>query len=339
MKTKLLLTTIIAAVFACNVSEAQTVRSQIVYGGGSGDYKAVVVADTTCPNFTIYRPQDMKAAIAKEGRLPIILYANGACANNNVEMRILLNEIASHGYIALAIGPYDEGDTVEQWRRVLSSTAPKGKHIVFANGQEFKPLTEEERAAERAQRANRPAPTARPKPTYPRMLLEALDWLTDQSVNPESEYYHCVDLNSVVAMGQSCGGAQVLAVAHDPRLKTCVLMNSGVGDRTMQGASKETLANLHTPTLYLIGGPQDQAFPNAEKDFARISDEIPVVLINSNDGHNGTYYEKDGGEYAKVILKWLNWQLKGKVGNAALFLDSDYFYNTYPTWTMENKNF
>ncbi len=335
MRTKHLIHVFIAAALSLNVAVAQTVKSQIIYNGGSGAYKAEIVADTTCPDFTIYRPQDIRTAIAEGGKLPVILYANGACANNNVEMRILLNEIASHGYIVAAIGPYDEGDTIEQWRRVLTSNTPKGKHIVFANGVEFKPLTEKERMESRRM----PTPGNRPKRTYPGMLLEALDWFTSQNGNPDSEYYHCLDLKNVVAMGQSCGGAQVLAVAHDPRLKTCVLMNSGIGDRTMQGATKESLANLHTPTLYLIGGPEDQAHPNAELDFVRIGDDIPVVLINSNDGHNGTYYEKDGGNYAKVVLKWLNWQLKGKTEESSLFLDSEAFYNSFPTWTVERKNF
>lgn len=35
--------------------------------------------------------------------MPVILYANGGCANNNVEMRNLLNEVASFGYVAAAI--------------------------------------------------------------------------------------------------------------------------------------------------------------------------------------------------------------------------------------------
>ena len=33
----------------------------------------------------------------------------------------------------------------------------------------------------------------------------------------------------MTAMGQSCGGAQVLGVAYDPRIKTCVMLNSKDG--------------------------------------------------------------------------------------------------------------
>ena len=171
------------------------------------------------------------------------------------------------------------------------------------------------------------------------MLLEVLDWLTDQNAASGSEYYHCLDLDHVAAMGQSCGGAQVLGVAHDPRIKTCVMLNSGIGDMEMMGTTKEKLKNLHQPMFYMIGGPGDIAYANAQKDYERIADNIPVVMLNSKDGHSGTYYEKYGGNYAKAVVKWLDWQLKGQVGQAALFLDDEYLKMKFPEWQGVRKNF
>ena len=171
------------------------------------------------------------------------------------------------------------------------------------------------------------------------MLLEVLDWLTDQNATSGSEYYHCLDLDHVAAMGQSCGGAQVLGVAHDPRIKTCVMLNSGIGDMEMMGSTKESLKNLHTPMFYMIGGPGDIAYANAQKDYERIADNIPVVMLNSKDGHSGTYYEKYGGNYAKAVVKWLDWQLKGQVGQSALFLDDEYLKMKFPDWQGVRKNF
>ena len=140
-------------------------------------------------------------------------------------------------------------------------------------------------------------------------------------------------------MGQSCGGAQVLAIAYDPRIKTCVMLNTGIGDMEMMGATKECLKNLHTPMFYMIGGPGDIAYANAQKDYERIADNIPVVMLNSKDGHSGTYYEAHGGNYAKAVVKWLDWQLKGKVGQAALFLDDEYLKMKFPEWQGVRKNF
>ena len=196
-----------------------------------------------------------------------------------------------------------------------------------------------EQAAKNAKKAKKQQPAAPQFSTYPKMLLEVLDWLTEQNATQGSEYYHCLNLDKVAAMGQSCGGAQVLAVAYDPRIKTCVMLNTGIGDMEMMGATKECLKNLHTPMFYMIGGPADIAYANAQKDYERIADNIPVVMLNSKDGHSGTYYEKYGGNYAKAVVKWLDWQLKGCVGQSALFLDDEYLKMKFPEWQGVRKNF
>ena len=35
---------------------------------------------------------------------------------------------------------------------------------------------------------------------------------------------------------------------------------------------------------------------------------------------------------------WLNWQLKGKLGDSALFLNDEYGKALYPDWTFDRKN-
>ena len=132
-------------------------------------------------------------------------------------------------------------------------------------------------------------------------------------------------------------GAQVLAVAHDPRIKTCLIFNSGIGEMSMSGASKESLANLHQPMLYLNGGTADVAYENANGDWKRIK-ELPVVKISTIDGHHGTYYEKHAGAYAVAARQWLNWQLKGMVGDSALFMNDEYGKMMHPDWTFDRKN-
>ena len=351
---KLLMSAMIVAA-SVGAMNAQTSQKQIVEEGGTGPYKSEVVGDASCPAFTIYRPQNLSDLVAKQGALPVIVYANGACFNNNVEMRLLLSEVASYGYVIAAIGPYDEEDVMAQWRGVLKSAYPETKgEVIMANGEKILPLTPEEIKARQEQQAkqrelaaknakkNKKKQQAAQVPafqTYPKMLLEVLSWLTDQNATKGSEYYHCLDLDHVAAMGQSCGGAQVLGVAHDPRIKTCVMLNSGIGDMEMMGSTKECLKNLHQPMFYMIGGPGDIAYANAQKDYERIADNIPVVMLNSKDGHSGTYYEKHGGNYAKAVIKWLDWQLKGKVGQSALFLDDEYLKMKVPEWQGVRKNF
>ena len=115
------------------LTNAQTAQRQVVEEGGTGPFKSEVVGDASCPGFTVYRPQNLKEVVAKQGCLPVIVYANGACFNNNVEMRLLLSEVASYGYVAAAIGPYDEADVMAQWRGVLKSAYPETKgEVVMA---------------------------------------------------------------------------------------------------------------------------------------------------------------------------------------------------------------
>ena len=353
---KRVLMTVMMVAASVGLMNAQTAHRQVVEEGGTGPFKSEVVGDASCPGFTVYRPQNLKEVVAKNGTLPVIVYANGACFNNNVEMRLLLSEVASYGYVAAAIGPYDEEDVMAQWRGVLKSSYPETKgEVIMANGEKILPLTPEEikarqeqqakqreqalKEAKKAKKGKKQQQAEPPFRTYPKMLLEVLDWLTEQNATAGSEYYHCLNLDHVAAMGQSCGGAQVLGVADEPRIKTCVRLNTGIGDMEMMGSTKESLKNLHQPMFYMIGGPGDIAYNNAQKDYERIADNIPVVMLNSKDGHSGTYYEKYGGNYAKAVVKWLDWQLKGKVGQSALFLDDDYLKMKFPEWQGVRKNF
>ena len=350
---RILLTACLAAGLCAT---AQTVKTHMVEGGGTGPYKAQVVSDASLPTHTIYCPKDIKGAVNAQGKLPVLLYANGACANNNVEMRLLLTEVASHGYIAIAIGPYDEDDPSAKWKEVLTGAYPEEKgDVVLANGEKLlKPTAAEveainkaraemiaamKKAEEAAQKKGKKGEQAPAQfRTYSRQLLEAMDWITTQNADPKSDYYHQIDLDKVAAMGQSCGGAQVLGVSHDPRIKTCILLNSGIGQMEMSGTSKENLNSVHTPMFYLIGGKTDVAYLNAADDFAALN-HVPVVMYNTKDGHSGTYYEKHGGSYAVAVTRWLDWQLKGQQAKCALFLDDDYASKLFPDWTFQRKGF
>ena len=90
-----------------------------------------------------------------------------------------------------------------------------------------------------------------------------------------------LDTEKIAVMGQSCGGLQALEVSGDPRIKTTVLLNSGVfkGDQKLPGltVTKETLKSLHAPIAYFIGGPSDISYPNAIDNFALIQG-VPAFL-------------------------------------------------------------
>src|SRR5579862_9472095 len=69
---------------------------------GTGPFPAILEQDASLPTHTVYRPQDLSGVKEK---MPIIAWGNGGCANNGLAHRNFLLEIASHGFLAIAIGP------------------------------------------------------------------------------------------------------------------------------------------------------------------------------------------------------------------------------------------
>lgn len=88
--------------------------SRIVEDGGTGPYKAVMVLESTLPTHTVFKPSDLNAA-AKKSKLPIMVWGNGACANSPWEHVNFLSEVASYGFLIVAIGPMpQEGDRTRE---------------------------------------------------------------------------------------------------------------------------------------------------------------------------------------------------------------------------------
>jgi hypothetical protein len=72
-------------------------------GAGTGPYPAIVEGDPSLPTHTIYRPQDLDA-FGANARLPIVAWGNGGCANSSLPFRPFLLEIASYGFLVVALG-------------------------------------------------------------------------------------------------------------------------------------------------------------------------------------------------------------------------------------------
>ncbi len=270
--------------------EQQIVKVKVPEAGGSGRFKAFALSERSLPGFVVYRPVDMNRYVSRNGKLPVVVYANGGCMNTSVHVEKMLTEIASHGYIVVAIGemqnyPHD--------------------------------------------RAEQPTPSS--------MLVDAMDWVVAQNADTKSAYYNKVDVDAIAAAGHSCGGAQVLAVANDSRIKTYMILNAGMGEMEMAGASKKSLKQLHAPIIYMIGGKGDIAYENARQDYKAIK-KVPVVFADMpKAGHGATFAQPFGGDFAKMSVRWLDWQLKGHEQHAKLFLEAD--LKEFPEWTMESKNF
>ena len=270
--------------------------------GGSGLHKAIAVREKSLSDFVVYRPMNMDAAMrvgrlgmfqtgeVKTEKLPVLVFCNGGCMDTSIGYENMLTDIASYGYVIVAIGELQ-----------MLAQHEKDQH------------------------------------TPSSMVQQALDWICQQAADPASPYYNKIDQEKIAAAGHSCGGAQVLANADDRRLKTYLILNAGMGKMTMADASAKSLKNLHGPILYLVGGTEDVAWKNAQMDYKAIK-KVPVVLAdNTKSGHGGTYEQPNGGANSRMVRAWLDWQLKGKTEQKAIFIDGD--LKDYADWTIMHKNF
>jgi hypothetical protein len=101
---------------------------------------------------------------------------------------------------------------------------------------------------------------------------------------------------------------------------------------------KSALRALHTPVIYVQGGPTDIAYANGRDDFARI-DHVPAVMVDLvGKGHGGTYFEPNGGKAARIVVDWLEWQLRGDAEAAKSFLGEDCGLCGDPEVEIETRN-
>jgi hypothetical protein len=94
-------------------------------GPGTGPYGAISEVDPSLPTQTIFRPSNLEGL--GNVRLPVVAWANGGCANSPRGFEPFLAEIASHGFLVIAIGinPPQQGQTSykQMWDAIDWATA------------------------------------------------------------------------------------------------------------------------------------------------------------------------------------------------------------------------
>jgi hypothetical protein len=275
---------------------------------GTGRYPAMKQEVPSLPDHVVYRPKDL-AAIGK-AQLGVVAWGNGGCSDDGASTRFHLLELASHGYLAIANGRI--------WSGPGAPSRPAG--------------------TEPQQRQPGQLPPPRTKASD---LNAAIDWALAENARQGSPYFGRIDPKKIAVSGFSCGGLQALTAAADPRVAAVVMHNTGVlneGPAAIPGMDvrKDALRQLHTPVLYILGGPQDIAYPNGMDDFRRI-EHVPVAVANLPVGHGGTYFEPDGGAAASVAVSWLEWQLRGDRKAGTRFTGTDCGLCKDPKWTFEKK--
>lgn len=126
---------------AISAQESTAKRSavRIVEDGGTGAYSAIMYTDGSLVTHTIFRPQDL-SAFGDNNKLPIIAWGNGACANSPWEHINFLSEVASHGFLVIAIGPMPEEGERGGGRSTASQMTDAIDWAIAQNGDKTSPL-------------------------------------------------------------------------------------------------------------------------------------------------------------------------------------------------------
>lgn len=275
---------------------------------GSGKYPAIKEMIPSLPDHVVYRPKDL-ASLGTE-KLGVVAWGNGGCSADGAGARLHLEEIASHGYLAIAAGTILSGP----------GSPPHEPPPVPAPG------------------AKREVPLPA---THADSLIKAIDWALEENRRKDSPYFHRINPKWIAVSGWSCGGLQALEGAADPRVRTVVIHSSGIfaagsSPNAEMDIGKAALRKIHTSIIYILGGPKDIAYANGMDDVMRI-DKEPVFAANLDVGHGGTFREPNGGREASVAVSWLDWQLKGDQAAAKRFTGAGCGLCQDPDWKVERK--
>jgi hypothetical protein len=137
-------------------------------------------------------------------------------------------------------------------------------------------------------------------------LVAYIDWAIAENGKPCSAYYQSLDTSKVAANGFSCGGLMSQAMVVDSRVTTWGINSSG-----MAGATQDYYDMVHTPVLFVEGGPSDIAYDGGGEGYAAIAKlNVPVLWFSKDLGHGGDLSQARGGDFTKINIAWLNWWLK-----------------------------
>lgn len=306
----------ICAVFvAACASSAVAQRVSVTVGdGGTGPFKAVLTSDERLTTHTLYRPGDL-SSFGPNRRLPIVAWANGGCRNSSGEFRNFLSEIASHGFLVVAIGPAASS-------AVMGSEAPTGTSqasqlmdgVDWAIGENAREGSDYHGKVDGTKVA---------------IMGQSCGGVQALDVSKDPRVTTTLIWNSAVL-------SDLLESGRGPAGLPPAVMNSMAP--MISRVTRERLRELHAPIAYFIGGPSDIAHPRAAADFERIN-QVPVLLANRNVGHYpATYLEPNGGAFAAAAVAWLSWQLKGDARASRLFVGDDCGLCRDSAWTIQRKN-
>lgn len=213
---------------------AQTIStetaSRTIEDGGTGAFKALMASDSTLATHTVFRPKDL-SPFGRRAKLPIVAWGNGACANSPWEHVNFLSEVASHGFLVVAIGPMPaEGQR--------GAAGGPTKAALLTDAINWAVAQNSDKTSQYCGKLD---------VTKIAVAGMSCGGLQTLAVAPDARITTAMICNS--------------GILGDP----------GRGMGGMPKLTKDYLEKLHTPVIYILGGEKDIAYNNGMDDFQRIN--------------------------------------------------------------------
>jgi dienelactone hydrolase len=143
----------------------------------------------------------------------------------------------------------------------------------------------------------------------------AIEWAIRENGNPRSPYANRLDLNRIVAAGNSCGGMTSLALAsRDARVKSVyILSGSSLGPNTTKEAAAALMSKVSAPVLFIVGGEEDIARKPANLDYSLLREGIAAMVVSRSGGDHRTVSTDPAiqSDAADIGVSWFRATLNG----------------------------
>jgi dienelactone hydrolase len=276
----------------------------------TGPYKVVMEVDKTLPDHTIYHPENLEK-FPKKDQLPIVIMSGPGCNSDGTFYRPFWTEIASYGYLVIAIGPPPtEGKRPVLWKNSADDYMTALNWAFVEN--------------------------SRKGSQYYSKIDTSNVALFGQSCGGIQALRIADDPRVTTLVFWNSGSLLMGNVGPTDNTKRLNTTSDLMGNRDL----KQLVKSLKIPTAYFVGDT-DMARNRALDDFNDIAN-IPVffgVREIPGDSHGGTFREKNGDGFGVAGVAWLNWITKGDKKAAAMFKGEPCLLAKDPKWIeIKKKN-
>jgi alpha-beta hydrolase superfamily lysophospholipase len=170
----------------------------------------------------------------------------------------------------------------------------------------------------------------------------AIDWAEAANRAAGGEYAGHLDLDRVVAAGNSCGGVTALTLAsQDDRVASAFVLS---GSSALPGSPEEqaaaVMAGIDVPVGFVIGGPEDISTPFATKDLELLPDGVPGYLARRASATHPEVSTDPAilAEVAEISTTWIDFTLTGDPALESVLLDDPCGACPPGTWTVDARD-